>query len=155
MLIERRIRRNTRINKLFSKGDRLLVLGEINKYFVKSILKELPVKLFFSKKEDNAFVKKNKINKIVIQWTLDDDINAFVKALFEGGKVKKMPKNYVKLLVSATDKEIALFARIRKISFKPRGKDILVQKFLDNIEKKHHNIKYNLMKNIIVLNRLT
>ena len=142
MLLEKRIRKYARLNKLFKKGDRILVKGGMDKYFVKSILKDMPVKL----------VSKGG-NKVVIQWSLDDEINEFVKALFEGKKVKKIKG--IKLLKVATDKELLMFAKIKKIKFKPNKKDKGVQMFLDAVEAKHPNIKYNLLHNIQLLNRLT
>jgi hypothetical protein len=154
-LLEKRIRKNARVNKLFSKGDRILAIGDVNRYLVKSILKELPAKLFFKSKEDKGFVKKNNINKIVLQWTLDDEANKFMKAVFEARKVKPMPKQYVKLMMPATDKEIEMFAKFKKLKFKPSPKDALVQLILDEVENRHPNMKFNLLKNVELLNRLT
>jgi len=111
--------------------------------------------MFFKKRYDKEFAKKNKINKIVIQWSMDDEINQFVKALFEAKKTEPLPNEYIKLLVSATDNELAIFSKTKKIKFMPNKKYPLSQKFLDVIEKKHHNIKYNLLKNVCMLNRLT
>ncbi|MBW2996390.1 hypothetical protein KY332_03760 [Candidatus Woesearchaeota archaeon] len=140
-LIEKRVRKYARVNKLFKKNDRLIVKGAVNRYFVKSMLKGLPVK----------FVRDR--GKKVVEWTMDDEVNEFVKALFLNKKVKKSKD--IRLLKVVTDKEIERFARIKKLKFKPNPKDKDVQKFLDNVEKKHPNIKYNLLKNIDMLNRLT
>ena len=54
-----------------------------------------------------------------------------------------------------TDKEVEIFAKINKLKFKARKKDKLSKEFLDNVEKKHPNIKYNLLRNLGMLNRLT
>lgn len=143
------------MNKLFKKNDRILMLGGVNKFLVESILARLPVKLFFRKREDKGFVRDKKINKIVIEWTLDDEVNEFMKAILEGGKVKENGKRYVKLLKVVTDKELLSFAKFNKIKFKPKKKDSVVQIFLDEVEEKHPNIKYNLLNNISMLNRLT
>lgn len=151
-IIEKRIRKNARINKLFNKNDRILVLGKINKYFVESMLKDLPVKLFFRAKEDKEFIKKNRINKVVALWTLDDEANKFIKGVFSAKKVKANKK--IKLLVNVSDKELEMFSKSNKIKFNPNKKDKDVQKFLDNVEKKHPNIKFNLLRNINELNKL-
>ncbi|MBR9691171.1 hypothetical protein GOV06_00120 [Candidatus Woesearchaeota archaeon] len=145
-LIEKRVRKYSRINKLFKKNDRILVLGNVSRYFLESMLKGLPVKLFF---------RKNNVNKVVVEWTMDDEVNEFMKALFLGKKMKKAKKNEIKLLKVLTDDEVKKFAKIKKLKFKVNKRDKDVQKFLDNVEKKHPNIKYNLLKNINVLNRLT
>ena len=149
-LLEKRIRKHIRLNKLFRKDDRILVLGEVNKFFIESILKKLPVKLFFRKDRKSG----KKINKIVVEWTLDDEINEFMKAVLEGKKIRKKDKRHVKLLKVVTDKEVLLFAKFNKIKFKANKKDPLVQKFLDEVEEKHPNIKYNLLNNIRELRKL-
>jgi len=138
--IEKRVRKYARVNKLFKRNDKLVVQGAVNKYFVKSMLEGLPVK----------FVKTN--GKKVIEWTLDDENNEFVKALFENKKVKKSKD--IKLLKVLTDAEIERFAKIKKLKFKAGKKDKDVQRFLDDIEAKHPNIKYNLVKNVGLLKDL-
>ncbi|MBD3354513.1 hypothetical protein GF361_00850 [Candidatus Woesearchaeota archaeon] len=154
-LLEKRIRKHARVNKLFSKDDRILVTGDVNKYLVKSILKDLPVKLFFKRKEDKKFIKEKNINKVVVEWTMDDENNRFMKGIFNDESYEKMPEKYVKLLIAVTDDEIKKFAEIKKLDFKENKKDKDVQGLLDKVEKKHPNIKYNLLRNIKGLNKLT
>ncbi len=154
-LLEKRIRKHARVNKLFKKDDRIMVIGEINKYFVRSILKDLPVKLFFKEKEDKKFIEQKDINKVVVRWTMDDENNKFMKSIFSDEVYEEMPEKYVRLLSAATDDEIKKFAEIKNIEFKKNKKDQDVQWFLDKVEKKHPNIKYNLLRNIKQLNKLT
>ena len=75
-LIEKRIRKFARINKCFRANDRVLVIGSLARYFVENIVGKKPVKLFFRAKEDNEFARKNKINKIAPNYTLDDEVNS-------------------------------------------------------------------------------
>ena len=147
-LLEKRIRKDARINKIFSKNDRILIIGELNKYLVKSIIKELPVKLFFRAKIDKEFVKKNKINKIVINWTLDDEIHEFLKDFFADKMTAGTGKKYIKLLRKITDKEAELFVKIKKLKFKKNKKDKHIEKFLQGLEKDHPEIRYTLFRNI-------
>ena len=128
---------------LCKKNDKIVVKGAVNKYLINSMLKGLPVKVY-SKKVRGA--------KEVIEWTMDDEANEFVKALFEGKKGRK--SNAIKLLKVLTDVEVERFAKIKKLKFKANKKDKDVQKFLDNVEAKHPNIKYNLLKNIGTLKAL-
>ena len=140
-MIEKRVRKHSRINKLFSKGDKIFVSG-LAKYFVKSILSKMPVEI----------VSKKKANKIVVSWSMDDEANEFISALFNNKKVKK--NNDIKLLKVLSDKELLLFAKIKGLKFKANKKNKDVQKFLDDVEKKHGNIKYNLLKNIDSLRKI-
>lgn len=147
-LFEKRIRRYTRLKKVFQPGDRILVIGDVNRYLAERIVGRLPVKLFFRARLSKEFVKKNGINKILIEWSLDDGANEFLLGLFRGKKVRKLGKGHVKLLKVVTDKEIELFAKLEKLRFKPNKKDPFVQKLLDELQKKHPSIRYTLLKNI-------
>jgi hypothetical protein len=143
-LIEKRVRRYTRMNKIFSKGDKIVVTDDLDEYFVKSITSKLPVKIYKRK-------TKGKI-KIVKLWTADDEINLFLKQIFYGKKIKQ--EKFVKLLKVITDKEAAKFAKLKKIKFKPNKKDKIVQDFVDEMQKKYPDTKYKLIKSINVLNDL-
>ena len=139
-LLEKRIRKYSRIGKFFRKNDRILVKGDVNKYFIESM--NLPVK----------FVKKG-YAKIVVQWTLDDSVNEFMKGLFDGKKAKKVSKKEIRLLECATDQEIALFAKLKKLKFKANNKDKEVQKFLEQVDAKHTGAKFGLFRNIQELSK--
>jgi hypothetical protein len=121
-LIEKRVRKYSRINKLFKKGDKISIEGDVNKYFIKSMLKDLPIK---------TVSKKGKGVKNVVEQTMDDETNGFVKSLFLNKKFKK--NKDIKLLRVLTDKEAGIFAKIKKLKFKANKKDRNVQKFLDKI----------------------
>ncbi len=145
-LIEKRIRKYTRLNKIFRPKDRILVIGDLNKYFAKSITKNLPIKIFYKKNQ--------KINKTVIIWTADDEANLFLEELFLGKKIKQ-DKKQIKLLRVITDKEAKLFAKIKKLKFKENKKNKDIQRFIDELEKKDPGTKHRLLKNFDMLNRLT
>jgi len=151
-LIEKRVRKNARLNEIFKKGDKILVVGELNKYFTKSIVKGLPVELFFKAKEDKDFIKKEKINKVLRQETIDDNINLFLENLFLGKRMIK--KHNLNLLDVITDKEAELFAKIKGLRFKANKKNKDIQLILDEMEKKDQGAKFRLFKNMGLLNKL-
>jgi len=142
-LFEKRIRKQTRLDKSFGVGDKILVLGGVAKYLVKSITKDMNIKI----------VSKN-YNKKVIEWTLDDELNQFVKKMFEGKKQKKEDKKVVKILKNVTDEDVKLFAKIKGLKFKPNKKDEAIQKFLNSVQVKYPNAKYNLLRNISELRKI-
>ena len=152
-LIEKRIRKYTRLNKIFRPKDRVLVLGDLNKYFAGSIVKNLPIKLFFRAKENKEFVRKNKINKVIRQETIDDQVNLFLENLFTGRSMKSS-KSSISLLKVITDKEAKLFAKIKKLKFKENKKNKDVQKLIGELEKKDPSAKYRILKNIDILKTL-
>ena len=144
-LIEKRIRRYTRKNKVFSKNDKILVTDELDEYFVRSIAKNLNVKLYKRK------LKSVKL-KVIKLWTADDEINLFLRQMFHSRKIKQ--EKFVKLLKVITDEEASKFAKIRKLKFKPNKKDKLVQNFIDKINDKYPDTKHKLIKSIEILKTL-
>ncbi len=144
-IIEKRIRKHARMNRLFKKNDKILVKGELNKYLVPKIIKDLPCKIYYKQAKG--------IDKIVIQWTLDDEINLFLKELLTGKKAKQNPK-HIKLLKVITDKEAARFAKIKKLKFKPNKKDKAVQHLINKMTEHYPDTKYKLFKSIELLRGL-
>jgi hypothetical protein len=149
-LIEKRIRKYTRLNKIFRLGDKVLVRGDLSRYFIESIAKNLPIRSYFNGRGDKNFIKKNKINKVIVEFTIDDQVNLFLESLF-GNKSMKSIKSNISLLKVITDKEAKLFAKIKKLKFKENKKNKNVQKFLDEMEKRDPGAKYRILKNINIL----
>jgi len=92
--IEKRVRKDIRINKLFSKNDRIYVKDKLSRFFIDKIIGTLPKKYVNSPK---------KANKIVIKYTLDDECNEFLEK-FMFNKRENLIKG-VKLLRTITDRE--------------------------------------------------
>ena len=122
-------------------------------YFVEQIASKKPIKLFFRAKEDEEFIRKNKINKIVANWTLDDEVTSFLEGVFLNKK-RKLGKRYINLLTTITDKEAKLFAKLKKIKFKPNKKNKDIMELIEELSKKHTHAKFSLMKNIKDLNKI-
>ncbi len=141
-IIEKRIRRYARINKLFRKNQKILVKGALNRYFVSRIIKNLKCKIYYQQARG--------VNKIVIPWTLDDEINLFLNEFLTGKKTKQNPK-HIKLLKVITDKEAARFAKLNKLRFVPNKKNKDVQKFIEKMTERYSDTKYKLYKSSEVL----
>lgn len=166
-VIEKRVRKYARINKLIAKGDRLLVVGEVCSYFVARMIKDLPVKIvkakfdneladMFDEKRVNGIVKKNKINKIIIPWTLDHECLLFMTKLFGkgfGANRLKEDKRYIKLFVTIDEKSLTEFCRIKKLEYRPIKEDKLRAE-LDKLAEKYPEVKYSLGKSVELLKKL-
>lgn len=160
-IIERRLRKHIRLNKLFKKNDRILIIDNLSFYLVKKIIKDLPVKIFFKEipvnslnnKKIKDYIRNNKINRIVIPWTLDDEISLFLENIFLNKKTR-IKKDYIKLLKTVTDKEIILFARLKNIKFRENKKNKEIKEFLDKLEYKHPETKFSLLRSINQLEKL-
>ena len=93
-LIEKRIRKNARLSKAFRRSDRILILDDFSAFIVKRIIEDLPVMIFrqdFSLEDIKTqpkrvldFLKRNEINKIAVNWAVDDESAEFLYRVFNG-----------------------------------------------------------------------
>ncbi len=160
--VEKRIRKYVRINKLFRKGDKILVTDKFSMFVVKSIIKDLPVSIVLKNvkikgipdKKVEKIAGKGKINKIVLPWTLEDEVCMFLETFFSkkpdysmlGVNVGK----YVKLFRTIVEDEAIRFAKCKGFEIKPRKQDEFT-KMLDKIEAKHQETRFSLLKSIDAL----
>ncbi len=135
--IEKRIRKDIRINKLFQKNDRIYVKDKLSKLFIDKIIGTLP-KTFTN--------DLKKANKKVIKYTLDDECNDFLEKLFYNKKKKQVKE--IKLLRKITDKEALLFAKYNNIEFRPNKKNKKIKEILDSLEKSYPQTRFSLLKSI-------
>jgi len=136
-MIEKRVRKDIRINKLFKKNDKIYVKDKLNKMFVDRIIGTLP----------KTFVNDpKKATKIVIKCTLDDIANDFLEKLLFNKKIS--PKKGVKLLRTITDKEALLFAKYNNIKFTPNKKNNKIKEILDELENLYPQTRFSLLKSI-------
>ncbi len=141
-IIEKRIRRDLTINKVFAPNDKILLLynsslkAELCKHFLKSISRDIPLKIDIKK------TKTKKYNKIVLPKNLDDEIQAFLEALFTNQEYKKPKEIY--LLRTVSDEEIQILKKILKL--KGTIKKTKLGNILDNLEKRYPGSKFGLFK---------
>lgn len=149
-ILEKRIRKFIRLNDVFSKKDKILIVGELAGYFIKSLLDKNPCEKTYRKRK-----VKGDFDKIVIEWTMDDEIDSFFYSWFNGKKEKKFPKKYVKLLLPITDEEALKAAKILKIKFVPRKKNKDIKHIVDFMSSKYSETRYNIVKRIAELKEMT
>lgn len=166
-VIEKRVRKYIRLNKLISKDDRLLIVDKVCEYFIDNIIKNLPTKqfridfdedLFLILKDGkiNDFVKNNKIDRVIIPWTLDHEAFFFLTKFFEKGfdlDRLKFDKKYIKLFLTVDEKSLIEFCKIKKIRYN-RIKDSRLNKELERLVERYPELKYSLGKSIKVLKKL-
>jgi len=145
------VRKYIRLNDFFQKNDKILVYGDLSHYFIKKILKELPIKIIRIKTTKD-FNKYKKPYKKVIEYTLDDEINFFLKKLFTKFESKK--NNTIKILKLITDEEAFQYAKFHKINFKSNEKNEVIEEFINNLEKNYPDIKFSLLKSDFKLENL-
>jgi sulfur transfer complex TusBCD TusB component (DsrH family) len=144
-IIEKRIRKDLSINKVFSPNDKVLLINDgslkamVSEYILKSISKDIPLRIDI-KREKTA----KKYDKIVTSDSLDNDIEEFLVSIFKKNPFKKSKE--VHLLRTISDKELLVFAKILKI--KGTIKKTKLGKILDQLENKYPGSKFGLFRSI-------
>ncbi len=151
-VLEKKVRKKLRINKPIAKGDRVLVIGDTAGYFIKKIIKDPKIYLFFTKITDNKvenIIIKNRINKVITEHCLDDKIHDNLELFFNSNH-KSKGLNYITIFDSILLKDLNIFANIKNLDLTERKKDE-IDLFLDNVEKKHKGMKHSYAKSIEVI----
>jgi tRNA(Ile)-lysidine synthase TilS/MesJ len=97
-----------------------------------------------------------KVNKIAVPSTLDsaayDLLNLVIKRNISNIK-KNFPfqKNIIKPLYFFLDKEVLLYAKLKSLKYKDIKKNNKVNIFLNNLEKKHLEVKRAIINGILKL----
>lgn len=136
----------------FKKNDfRSVVLEELLKMFTK----KSPIKLV------KISQKKNTINKIAISETTDTQATEIIKIIIKDNSQKlqkniPISKKEIKPLYLFLDKEVLLYAKLKKLKFKKsiKQKKDIISEFINELEKKHPEIKRAIIKSNLKLNKL-
>lgn len=151
-MIEKRVRKELRTKKLIQKNDKILFINNgskeyfVSNYLLKSIIKNLPVKIN-AKKSSKLNLISAKHNKIIIPWSLDDEAEEFLEFIFNKNKPKKLSKKAIKMLKNVSDEEIELFAKIKRFKYKKTIKS-KIKHMLDKLENKYPGYKFSLLNSI-------
>ena len=141
-IVERRIRKHLG-RRLFKKGDRVLVVGEVEKILLERAVGGMPLEVV-SRKRLPKSVKE--FNCVVVGKTMDKVCGRFLERLFLGkfdlGKLEE--KKFFNILEPLSDEEVKEYAKIKKIKFVVRKGRRSYFSELGNFEES----KYNLYKNI-------
>jgi len=147
--IESRVKREIREKGMINKDDVLVVNDPIIKFFVKKAVSGMPLK--FAKSPG-----KNKDAKIVMLWTLDDEVLSFMTDLFgeetpAEGKIPNPEIRIIKPLRVVKEGELMAYAKLARIGFrkKKRSKrEEEIKKAIEKIDEKHLETKFSLLKSI-------
>jgi len=146
--IEKRIRKEIRVNKLIQKNNVLVISDALCEDTVKRIVKGMPITI---KKR----ARKDKNEKKVLLWTLDDEIEYMTDCMFKGKQPTLLGHGKdVKLFITITNEELKRFAKLKKFSLPKtkKSKDFeKISKLIDKVEKKHPETRYSMYQSSIVL----
>ncbi len=143
--IEKRVRKNVRLRKPFSKGDRIICVGDLNGYLVRSIIGDMPAEIRYVKTSPKSFPKGS---KLMIPMTIDDYISERLFAIFNSKPVSRQKKNMISIVDVMTDDEAAAFCSFKGLMFRPAKKDKALMKIVDAMQEKYAETKFALRKTL-------
>lgn len=134
-IIEKRIHKYIRENGFLKKGERIVANDEVSRHFATHVI-HVPVVLLKKRGKRTDFV--------ILPYTLDDIVVAFLEQLFFGKKRLKKKKDELLLFSRITDKELTLYCRNHGLLFKPKNGKL--KRYIQEFDKKHKGSLYSLYK---------
>jgi len=149
-VLHRRIRREFRKYPWFKPNEKVVLVKETHPRFAllkeafKLIIKGMPIKL----KEQKISIEKasKSYDRVIVAWTAEHEIQAFLREVFENVPRKPEPKNLIKPLKHITNDEVALYAKAKGLKM-PHDKGKL-KALIDRFEKKYPGTKFALLESI-------
>jgi hypothetical protein len=157
-IIEKRVRKELRINQLIEKNDKILIIDDdskeskINMFLLKEIIKGLPVEISIKKMR---FILGENIpgnyNKILVPWNADREGEYLLSCVLDNKKPKYlwhykiMKKTYIKLLLPITSDELIIYAKIRGVKSKEEKKSEMIA-MIQKLEKEYPETIFSLVK---------
>jgi hypothetical protein len=162
-IVEKRVRRDVRIGRLFSDAKKILVLDEgsenaaVCSYFVKALNEYSDVEFISKKisslsklsgKEIAGLCRKLKADRVVLPWNGSQESEFLLKSMILKGGYEKEDKRVIKLLKHLSQREVEMFAKINGLRYKARSGhyDADIGSFLDKLEKESPDIRFALVK---------
>ena len=157
-VIEKRVRKEIRVNDLIQKNDKLLLLDDnskaaiLNKYFLKNIIRDPTIKIKMKKigsyDPNFNYDKTDGYQKIIVPYLLDDEISVYLGSFFNNKNEEFLhSKKKIKPVIGVTSDEAKTFLRIKKIVAK-KEKTSNIDKMLSRLEKKYPGTRFSILKTI-------
>jgi hypothetical protein len=159
-IIDKRVRKEIRINELIRSNDKILIIDDgscqakLSIFLLKEIIKDPTVNIKIKKEKfDLGKESEGDYTKIVIPWDADKEADYFFCSVLENSKAKYLGhytlKNriYLKILLHVLHQETELFCKLKKIEYKKTKKKAdLMSRMIGRLEKEYPEIKFGLIK---------
>ena len=142
------------VNRKFGMIRRGYVVGYENKKDFRSVVLEDVLEMFAEKlmielvRISTTLPRPPtpKVTKIAVPCTIDLECDKIIHGIIKGDirklNVKPVDGKVIKPLYLFLDKEVLLYAKLRKLKFeKNKGKEDEIGKFINELEKKHPEVK--------------
>lgn len=134
--MQRRIRESLKSAGQVTKGEQLVIEDEFCRVVLKEVLSGLPITLAVEGRE-------------ILPWTADDEIAAFLDALFHGEPLPQLgySQKIIKLFLKLTDAETQKLAECYGAAWQPRPKQPAYAR-VEELAKKYPELKNSLLKSL-------
>lgn len=157
---EKKVKRTIKKYGLINPKKKVIVIDSGNAssavavYLMKKFYpKVIVVNKNINKKNRNKIIKKN--NQVVISQNLDEEAEEIMTSMAKNSKrelTRLGPKNksMIKPLYLCTQKEIMVYAKSKKLSFKNnKAKKSGIMKFLDKFDRRYTWIKHSIVSSYL------
>ncbi|MBI1970662.1 hypothetical protein HYS47_02870 [Candidatus Woesearchaeota archaeon] len=140
--IEKRIRKTLRLQGSIDRHDTLLIQDLFCQHVIQTILHGLPITIV----QQGAGMP-------ILPWTMDDEIDLFLDRLFNNQPLAPATeRRVIKLFLGLTDKEYEAYAIAK--GFTTIVKERKYASFLNELEQRHKETRYTLIKTIDELQKV-
>jgi len=136
-IIEKRVRKYIRVNKIIEKNDTVLVMDKLTLHLVEPYKKI--TKIVYKPRS-----KKFDYDKVLIPYTMDSATSEYLDMMFCGKKPRVRPITSV--LIVATNQELSEYCKTKDLLM-PKG--LKTSKFLDIMNTRFPGTKHAFFKSII------
>ncbi|MFH1399094.1 MAG: hypothetical protein ABIG95_03205 [Candidatus Woesearchaeota archaeon] len=157
--VEKRVRKFARVNRIFQKNQKILILddGSVNAAITACIMRKLLIYIPHTSTVRKTGFEKIKFkgkpypqfDRIVVPWSLDKEIEMFLKGLFCDSTHIYSDKRIVKLLCNVTQEEISLLSNINNLKQRktiPYDREIC--RMVDTLQKRNPEVRFCLLKSL-------
>jgi hypothetical protein len=163
-VIEKRVRKETRLSRLVSPHDSILMIDDgtaVAACLIKiltDIVGKMPAKLETLKRRYKAGERiAGPYSKIALPLCQDDEVSAFLDAMFQGKKPKGLghcfigKKQYIKPMIHVSIAESSAYAKMHRLKCSVKKKP---HELISALSARHPEVAFNLGRNIRELKKI-
>lgn len=153
-VIEKRIRKFIRINKLFSVHQKIGVLDDgsngaaITRYVLDKLSLKMPIELIYRKRLTSKTLSK--VDRFVFPITTEDYVDSFLEHLYLDDVENFFEEEFLSIVLNVTEKECFYFVRYLELKEKP---NMQVHE-LDTFDKPYPETKFATLNSIKELKKI-
>jgi hypothetical protein len=166
-IVEKRVRKNTRIEGYFREGDDIVFLDDgsansaVSRYFLGRLTEHRKPKIAVEKVDEmddvfgtrrnkviEALLKKHPTSRLVVPVNADNEAELFLSEMAGAGHRRPSPR-LIKLIKCLSQKEVELFAQLKGFKYsKALPDDSEIKTLLDRLSAESPDIKFAVLASL-------